>query len=48
MTQHSLTIELIMDFAAQLRREEKSAGTTEKYLRDAGRFVRWLEGRPAR
>ena len=28
------------------RREERSAGTTEKYLRDVGRFARWLEGRP--
>lgn len=33
-------------FAQYLRREERSKGTVEKYLRDASAFVRWLNGRP--
>ena len=33
-------------FAQYLRREERSRGTVEKYLRDASAFVRWLNGRP--
>ena len=33
-------------YATHLRREERSGGTIEKYLRDVGAFVRWLEGRP--
>ena len=32
-------------FAAYLRREEKSAGTVEKYLRDAAAFVVHMEGK---
>ena len=46
MHEHILTQTQLSAFAAQLRREEKSAGTAEKYLRDAERFARWLEGRP--
>ena len=46
MYEHVLTQKELSAFAAHLRREERSAGTAEKYLRDAGRFVRWLEGRP--
>ena len=46
MYEHVLTQKELSAFAAHLRREEKSAGTAEKYLRDAGRFARWLEGRP--
>ena len=46
MYEHLLTQKELSAFAAYLRREEKSAGTAEKYLRDAGRFARWLEGRP--
>ena len=46
MYEHVLTQRQLSAFAAQLRREERSAGTTEKYLRDVGRFARWLEGRP--
>ena len=45
MYEHVLTQKELSAFAAQLRREEKSAGTAEKYLRDAERFARWLEGR---
>ena len=37
MHEHILTQTQLSAFAAQLRREEKSAGTAEKYLRDAGR-----------
>ena len=32
-------------FAAHLRREEKSAGTVENYLRDAGRFIAFFSDR---
>ena len=32
-------------FAASLRREGRSAGTVEKYLRDVEAFARWLDGR---
>ena len=37
----------IMSFAAYLRKEERSAATIEKYVREAGRFLRWLDGRTA-
>lgn len=37
----------IMSFAAYLRNEERSAATIEKYVREAGRFLRWLDGRTA-
>ena len=33
-------------FGTYLRREERSAGTVEKYLRDARRFSAWLGERP--
>ena len=46
MHEYVLTQTQLSAFALHLRREEKSAGTTEKYLRDAGRFARWLGGRP--
>ena len=32
-------------FAASLRREGRSAGTVEKYIRDVEAFARWLDGR---
>lgn len=32
-------------FAAALRREERSAGTVDKYLRDVGALALWLNGR---
>ncbi len=35
----------LREFAAYLRREEKSAGTVEKYLRDAAAFVVHMEGK---
>ena len=34
-------------FTAYLRKEERSAATIEKYIREAGRFLRWLDGRTA-
>ena len=37
----------IMSFAAYLRKEERSAATIEKYVREAERFLRWLDGRAA-
>lgn len=37
----------IINFAAYLRKEERSAATIEKYVREAGRFLRWLDGRTA-
>jgi integrase len=37
----------IINFAAYLRKEERSAATIEKYIREAGRFLRWLDGRTA-
>ena len=45
MESRKLTANL-RDFAAYLRREEKSAGTVEKYLRDAASFAAHMEGRP--
>ena len=35
----------LREFAAYLRREEKSAGTVEKYLRDAAAFAAQMEGK---
>ena len=32
-------------FAGELRREDRSPGTIEKYLRDVGTFSAWLDGR---
>lgn len=40
-----ITASDIQRFEERLRAEERSAGTVEKYLRDAGAFTRWLEGR---
>ncbi len=33
-------------FVCQLREEERSAGTVEKYQRDVGAFAAWLAERP--
>ena len=46
MSDHRISRQDLAVFARQLRREEKSPATVEKYLRDAERFARWLEGRP--
>ena len=37
--------ELLDGFAAQLRREEKSRATAEKYLHDAAAFAAFAAGR---
>ena len=36
---------LLQEYAAQLKAQERSPGTVEKYLRDVGAFARWLDGR---
>lgn len=46
MEERRLTPEEIGDYGRWLRREEHAPGTVEKYLRDAGAFAAWLEGRP--
>lgn len=40
-----LTDGVLKRFAAHLRMEEKSEATQEKYLRDAGGFIRYVQGR---
>ena len=45
MTQFQLTAGQIEDYGRHLLAEERSRSTVEKYLRDAGAFLRWLEGR---
>lgn len=35
----------LKEFGVFLAEEERSQATIEKYLRDAGKFLRWLEGR---
>ena len=36
----------LASYTAHLRREERSPGTIEKYLRDIRAFAGWLDGRP--
>ncbi len=45
MTERTLTAERITAFGGHLHKEERSAGTIEKYLRDAAAFARWMDGR---
>jgi len=45
MASHDLTWEHISDFQAHLRREDRSPGTVEKYVRDVGGLRCWLDGR---
>lgn len=40
-----ITAQHMEDFRGYLWQEEKSEGTIEKYGRDVGAFVRWLQGR---
>lgn len=40
MENRNLTVDQLAAFAAYLRREERSAGTIEKYLRDVHAFCR--------
>ena len=46
MRRHDLTAKQIEDYGEYLHAEERSTGTVEKYLRDVGAFVRFLDGRP--
>ncbi len=45
MRQQEITIQQLQPFAQHLEREERSAGTVEKYLRDVRRFFLWLDGK---
>lgn len=44
MESRRLTREELGGYGAHLRKEERSAATVEKYLRDAGAFLAWLNG----
>ena len=44
MTDRILSVQHLNAFQEHLQREEKSAATVEKYLRDAGAFVAFAEG----
>ena len=45
MENRRITAAQLGAFAACLQKEEKSPATVEKYLREAGRFAAWLDGR---
>lgn len=47
MENRKLTPEKIVEYGCWLRREERSPGTVEKYLRDVRAFAAWLDGAPA-
>ena len=44
--ERQITAERLEDFADQLRREERAAGTEENYLRHVRAFAAWLDGQP--
>lgn len=44
--ERQITAERLADFADQLRREERAAGTEENYLRHVRAFAGWLAGEP--
>lgn len=44
MAGHMFEIVFLKEYKDHLLEEERSASTVEKYLRDVGEFVRWLEG----
>lgn len=46
MSEHTLDVSLLEEFARFLRREGRSPGTVEKYQRDTGEFLRELGGEP--
>ena len=46
MEEYRITSEKLAAYGRYLRAEERSPGTIEKYLRDAGAFAGWLAGRP--
>lgn len=45
MEERILTLEQLAAYDGHLRREERSPGTREKYLRDLRAFALWLDGR---
>ena len=45
MEEYKLTQEHIAAYGRYLRQEERGSATIERYLRDAGAFARWLNGR---
>jgi len=46
MKQKYLNVEQLSAYEQYLKREERSVGTIEKYLRDVRAFVKWLAERP--
>lgn len=46
MLQHTLIAAHIAAYGQHLRREDRSTGTVDKYLRDVRGFLRWLDGAP--
>ena len=44
MAKNEFREQILKQYAQQLRTEEKSRATIEKYLRDVRRFGRWLRG----
>lgn len=46
MIERQLTQDHLTAYAGHLLSEERSGGTIEKYVRDAGAFARWLAGEP--
>ena len=46
MKERYLSAGMLLGFVQHLRREERSPGTVEKYLRDSRKFAAWLGGRP--
>lgn len=40
-----MILQTLQAFEESLRQREKAPATVEKYLRDAGAFLRWLDGR---
>ena len=44
MGQHRITVQQIAAFESYLKREERSAGTIENYLRRVREFTAWLNG----
>ena len=45
MSERRMTAELVAKFLEELRREERSSGTLEKYGRDVRAFAAFLDGR---
>ena len=46
MEQTKITKQMIAEFEAELRNDEKSDLTVEKYLRDVRRFITFSSGKP--